>query len=155
MLSQSIHRILFQSFYEPWACHKYHQWRLLRKLQNRLKKGFRKDQCSNTVEVHGIRRWDWSAVMLLKSFILVDVIVIMVTLDSAFLASIKIRSSTKFGLINHASMLCCIEKCFCSYSNLYYYILDEGEMYPNCGHHDNLSGFGFGNKIMDGLNGWQ
>ena len=124
-------------------------------LATSIEKGFGKNQCSNTVEVHGIRRWDWSAVMLLKSFILVDVIVIMVTLDSAFLASIKIRSSTKFGLINHASMLCCIEKCFCSYSNMYYYILDEGEMYPNCGHHDNLSGFGFGNKIMDGLNGWQ
>lgn len=39
--------------------------------------------------------------------------------------------------------------------NMYYYILDGGEMYRNCGHHDNLSGFGFGNKIMDGLNGWQ
>ena len=52
-----------------------------------IEKGFGKNQCSNTVEVHGIRRWDWSVVMLLKSFILVDVIVIMVTLDSAFLPS--------------------------------------------------------------------
>ena len=63
--------------------------------------------------------------------------------------SVKIHSSTKFGLIYHVSLLCCIEKWLCSYSNMYYYILDESETYPNCGHHDNLFRFGFGNKIMD------
>ena len=154
MLSQSIHRILFQSFYEPWACQKYHQWRLLRKLQNRLKKGFRKDQCSNTVEVHGIRGWDWSAVMLLKSFILVDVIVIMVTLDSAFLPSKFVpRLSLVWSTMHRCYVV--LRNVSAVTLNMYYYILDGGEMYPNCGHHDNLSGFGFGNKIMDGLNGWQ
>ena len=56
-------------------------------VEKSIEKGFGKDQCSNTVEVHGIRRWDWLAGMLLKSFVLVDVVVIVVTLDSAFLPS--------------------------------------------------------------------
>ncbi|PSR84598.1 Rho GTPase-activating protein [Actinidia chinensis var. chinensis] len=79
--------------------------------------------------------WDlniWLAGMSLKSFckLIVASVVLAMAIPGLSLLPAKFHFLAEVGLIGHALLLCYIENGFFSYSNIYYYGLEEDVMYP-------------------------
>ncbi|XP_031124366.1 uncharacterized protein LOC116027078 [Ipomoea triloba] len=75
----------------------------------------------------------WLAGMSLKSFckLIVGCVILAMTIPGLAILPPKLRFLTEFGLISHALLLCHIENQFFSYSNIYYYGMENDVMYPS------------------------
>ncbi|VFQ59015.1 unnamed protein product [Cuscuta campestris] len=75
----------------------------------------------------------WLAGMSLKSFckLIVACVILAMTVPGLAILPPKFRLFTDLGLISHALLLCYIENRFFSYSNTYYYGMENDVIYPS------------------------
>ncbi|CAH9079510.1 unnamed protein product [Cuscuta europaea] len=75
----------------------------------------------------------WLAGMSLKSFckLIVGCVILAMSVPGLAILPPKLRLLTDFGLISHALLLCYIENRFFSYSNTYYYGMENDVIYPS------------------------
>ncbi|CAH9121911.1 unnamed protein product [Cuscuta epithymum] len=75
----------------------------------------------------------WLAGMSLKSFckLIVGCVILAMSVPGLAILPPKLRLLTDFGLISHALLLCYIENRFFSYSNTYYYGMENDIIYPS------------------------